>query len=89
MVRSVSDLPPRVRAWLRVALIHYITSGLVAALGLLLISSGVNFFAGALAASVASVGVVVCIPPDQAAPRRGKLWRWSACWRTATSCWPS
>jgi uncharacterized membrane protein YccC len=29
---------------------------------------------GANAASAASIGVIVCIPPDQAAPMRGKFW---------------
>lgn len=64
----------RIRAVLRVALSYYVTNGLAAALGLLLISAGVELFAGAFAASAASVGVIVCIPPDQAAPRRGKFW---------------
>lgn len=62
------------RAALRVALSHYVVNGISAALGLLLISGGVRLFSGAFAASVASVGVIVCIPPDQAAPRRGKFW---------------
>ena len=62
------------RAALRVALSHYVVNGVSAALGLLLISGGVRLFWGAFAASVASVGVIVCIPPDQAAPRRGKFW---------------
>lgn len=74
-MRAPPTWPKRLRAALRVALSHYVTVGLTAALGLLLISAGVHFFAGALAASVASVGVLVCIPPDQAAPRRGKLWQ--------------
>jgi len=65
---------PRLRAVLRVALSYYVTNGLSAALGLLLISAAVQLFAGAFAASAASVGVIVCIPPDQTAPRRGKFW---------------
>ncbi|MFC5520737.1 FUSC family protein [Polaromonas jejuensis] len=65
----------RARAALRFALSYYITIGLSAALGLLLISSAVHLFVGAFAASAASVGVIVCIPPDQPAPRRGKFWQ--------------
>jgi uncharacterized membrane protein YccC len=57
----------------RVALSHTVLNGVAAALGLLLISSGVHLFEGAFAASVASIGVIVCIAPDQPAPRRGKF----------------
>ena len=32
-------------------------------------------YLGAFAASAASIGVIVCIPPDQPAPRRGKFWQ--------------
>jgi uncharacterized membrane protein YccC len=62
------------RAALRIALSHYVTGGLSAAFGLLLISGAVHFFLGAFAAAATSVGVIVTIPPDQAAPRRGKFW---------------
>src|SRR5665647_762593 len=65
----------RSRAALRVALSYYVANGLSAALGLLLISGGVHLFLGAFAASAASVGVIVCIPPDQPAPKRGKFWQ--------------
>lgn len=65
----------RFRAALRVLLSHYVLNGLSAALGLLLISGSVHYLLGSFAAAVASVGVVVCIPPDQAAPRRGKFWQ--------------
>lgn len=65
----------RTRVALRVALSYYVANGLSAALGLMLISGGVHFFLGAFAASAASVGVIVCIPPDQAAPKRGKFWQ--------------
>jgi len=61
------------RAAFRFALSYYMTNGLVGAVGLLLISSGVQFFLDPFAASAASVGAIVVIPPDQAAPRRGKL----------------
>ena len=63
----------RRQAALRIALSHYLTNGLSAALGLLLISGGIHLVLGAFAAAAASVGVVVCIPPDQAAPKRGKF----------------
>ena len=65
----------RTRAALRVALSYYVANGLSAALGLFLISGGVHLFLGEVAASAASVGVIVCIPPDQPAPRRGKFWQ--------------
>lgn len=66
---------PRLRHGLRTALSAHVTNGLSAALGLLLISAGVHAALGASAASAASVGVIVCIPPDQPGPRRGKLLR--------------
>jgi uncharacterized membrane protein YccC len=60
---------------LRIALSHYVTNGLSASLGLMVISGGVHLLFGAFAAAAASVGVVVCIPPDQPAPKRGKFWQ--------------
>ncbi len=63
------------RDTLRIALSHYVTNGLSAALGLLLISGSIHLWLGAFAAAAASVGVVVCIPPDQPAPKRGKFWQ--------------
>ena len=63
------------KAFLRIALSHYVTNGLSAAVGLLVISGTVHLFLGAFAAAAASVGVVVCIPPDQPAPQRGKFWQ--------------
>lgn len=63
----------RSRAALRVALGHYIANGISVALGLLLISGGVHLWLGTLAASAASVGVIVSAPPDLPAPRRGKF----------------
>ena len=63
------------RAALRAALSYYVLNGLSAALGLLVITSLIHLFLGAFAASAASIGVIVCIPPDQPAPRRGKFWQ--------------
>jgi len=60
---------------LRIALSHYVTNGLSAALGLLLITGCIHLLLGPFAAAAASVGVVVCIPPDQPAPKRGKFWQ--------------
>ncbi|MCF8161470.1 MAG: FUSC family protein [Polaromonas sp.] len=60
---------------LRIALSHYVTNGLSAALGLLLITGSVHLLLGEFAAAAASVGVLVCIPPDQPAPKRGKFWQ--------------
>lgn len=62
------------RRLLRVALSFYVLNGVAAALGLLLISSAVHLMLGATAAGAASIGVIVCIPPDQAAPVKGKFW---------------
>ena len=59
----------------RIGLSYYVSNGLSAALGLMLISGTVHFLLGGFAAAAASVGVVVCIPPDQPAPRRGKFWQ--------------
>ena len=63
------------REALRIALSHYVSNGLSAALGLLLITGSVHLLLGEFAAAAASVGVVVCIPPDQPAPKRGKFWQ--------------
>lgn len=63
---------PHPTAALRVLLSHYVTNGASAAVGLLLVSSGVQLWLGEFAASAASVGAVVCIPPDQTSRRRGK-----------------
>jgi uncharacterized membrane protein YccC len=65
----------RTRAVLRVVLSYYVTIGLSAAFGLLLISGAVHLFLGAFAAAAASVGVIVVIPPDRPAPLRGKFWQ--------------
>jgi uncharacterized membrane protein YccC len=60
---------------LRVVLSYYVTIGLSAAFGLLLISGAVHLLLGAFAAAAASVGVIVVIPPDRPAPLRGKFWQ--------------
>lgn len=58
---------------LRVALGHQVLNGISAALGLLLVTVLVRALGNDWAASVAAVGAIVCIPPDTAAPLRGKL----------------
>jgi uncharacterized membrane protein YccC len=63
----------RIRPLLRTALSYYVTNGLSAAFGMLLISGGVHLWLGPFAAAAAAVGVVIVIPPDQPAPRRGKF----------------
>ncbi|MDM0011889.1 FUSC family membrane protein [Variovorax sp. J22P168] len=63
----------RSRAAMRVALGHYIANGVSVAFGLLLISGGVHLVLGTIAATAASVGVIVTAPPDLPGPRRGKL----------------
>jgi uncharacterized membrane protein YccC len=65
----------RVRTALRIALSHYATMGLSAALGLFLVSAAVHLWLGPVAAAAASLGVIVVIPPDAVAPRRGKFWQ--------------
>ena len=55
---------PRTRAFLRVLLSHYITNGITACLGLLVISLIVENWLGAYAASLATVGVIAVTPPD-------------------------
>ena len=64
----------RLHALRRVLLSHYVLNGLSSALGLLLIAAGMHFWLGPLAGSAATVGVIVSIPPDAVAPRRGKFW---------------
>lgn len=65
----------RVRAALRIALSHYVASGLTVALGLLFISGGVHLWLGTIAASAAATGVIVTAPPDLPGPRRGKFFQ--------------
>jgi uncharacterized membrane protein YccC len=65
----------RVRAALRIALSHYVASGLTVALGLLFISGGIHFWLGTIAASAAATGVIVTAPPDLPGPRRGKFFQ--------------
>ena len=64
----------RMQALRRVLLSHYVLNGLSSALGLLLIAASVHVWLGPLAGSAATVGVIVSIPPDGVAPRRGKFW---------------
>jgi uncharacterized membrane protein YccC len=71
----VSVLEPRWRPALRVALGSNVTNGLAAAVGLMLISALVQVFLGPFAAAAATVGVIVVVPPDQPAPRRGKFFQ--------------
>ena len=59
---------------LRTVLSYYACNGMAAALGLFLISGAVHLLLGAAASGAASIGVIVCIPPDQAAPIKGKFW---------------
>lgn len=74
-MQTLSRIDRPLRAARRIALSHYVASGLVAALGMLLISGGVHVYFGAFAAAAASVGVAIVIPPDQPAPQRGKFWQ--------------
>ena len=75
----MNALPPalerRLLPALRIALSSYVTNGLSAAFGLMLISSLVHVALGPFAAAAATVGVIVVVPPDQPAPRRGKFWQ--------------
>jgi uncharacterized membrane protein YccC len=71
-------IPPalarQTRLLLRVSLSYYASNGMAAALGLFLISALVHLLLGATAGGAATIGVIVCIPPDQAAPIKGKFW---------------
>jgi uncharacterized membrane protein YccC len=60
---------------MRVALSYYVANGCSVALGLALITAGVHAWLGLAASTAASVGVLVCAPPDLAAPRRGKFFQ--------------
>lgn len=64
---------PRARGATRILTSYYLTNGLSAALGFFLISTLVRFWLGPIAAAAASVGIIVCIPPDTAAPVRRKI----------------
>jgi hypothetical protein len=57
----------------RIVLSSYVANGMVAALGLLLVTVLVHLFLGPAAAAAATVGAIVVTPPDQPAPRRGKF----------------
>ncbi|MFC5500290.1 FUSC family protein [Caenimonas terrae] len=61
------------RSALRIAMSSYVTSGVVTATGLLLISTLVHLLLGPEAAAAATVGVIIVTPPDQPGPRRGKF----------------
>ena len=71
--------PPRpalndfLRAARRITLSSYVANGLVAATGLLAISTLAHVVLGPQAAAAVSVGVIVVTPADQPAPRRGKF----------------
>ena len=71
------SIPPALsrqsRLLLRLCLSYYVSNGLAAALGLFLISALLHPLLGASAAGAATIGVIVCIPPDQAAPVKGKF----------------
>lgn len=76
MLRQPLPLPALndfLRAARRIALSSYVANGVVAALGLLVISALAHVLLGAQAAAAVSVGVIVVTPPDQPAPRRGKF----------------
>jgi uncharacterized membrane protein YccC len=59
----------------RIALSSYVLNGVSAAFGLFLISGSARLLVGSFAAAVATLGVIVVIPPDSPAPLRGKWLR--------------
>ena len=67
------SLERRVRLLTRVALSHYVMTGASAAFGLFFITLIAHVLAGPFAAAATTVGVIAAVPPDQPAPRRGKL----------------
>ena len=58
---------------LRVLLSSYVATGVSAGVGLALIAGTAWLLLGQYAASVVAVGAIICVPPDHAMPRRGKL----------------
>ena len=61
------------RDFLRTLLSSYVLNGVSAGFGLMLIAGSAFLLISPYAGSVAAVGAIVCIPPDRAAPRRGKF----------------
>lgn len=70
---SLHDAPTALRRAARIALSSYVANGFATALGIPVIAAIVGHFFGPLAAATATVGVIVVTPPDQVAPKRGKL----------------
>lgn len=60
---------------MRVVLSDYVTMGLSAGFGLLLVSGLVHLVLGAFPAAAASVGVITVIPSDQLARKHRKIWQ--------------
>ena len=60
----------RLTRTLRVLLSSYVTTGMSAGLGLMLIAGTAWLLLGQFGASVMAVGAIVCVPPDHAMPRR-------------------
>ena len=58
---------------LRVLLSSYVTTGMSAGFGVMLIAGSGWLLLGQFGASVMAVGAIICVPPDHAMPRRGKL----------------
>lgn len=67
------DAPTALRRAARIALSSYVANGFATALGIPVTAAIVGHFLGPLAAATATVGVIVVTPPDQVAPKRGKL----------------
>ncbi|MFA5678840.1 MAG: FUSC family membrane protein [Pseudomonas sp.] len=63
----------RLKSGLRILLSSYVTTGISAGLGVMLISGTAWLLLGQFAASVMAVGAIICVPPDNAMPRRGKF----------------
>ena len=69
------SLDRRLRAFFRVALSDYVTMGLSAGFGLLVVSTIVHTAFGSFAGAAASVGAIAVIPADQLAPKHRKIWQ--------------
>lgn len=63
----------RLTRTLRVLLSSYVTTGMSAGFGLMLIAGTAWLLLGQFGASVMAVGAIVCVPPDHAMPRRSKF----------------
>ena len=73
LAKQVMRLHGKTQNALRIGLSHYVTNGLMVALGLVLIMLALFESAGLAAAASAAVGVIITSLPDVPSPRRRKV----------------